>query len=152
MGLPEYVAIVLMVAALTSLSLWWASGIFISWKVTQGEILSARIESTHANSQNYPTKVSVAYRYDVNGAVLTSTWEGFWPSAQSPNALPPAGLGVLTQRGHRLTVLYDMHNPRISRLHYTSQDHQLFYALLSAVLLGTVMLYGLRIYPVWRNY
>lgn len=152
MGLPEALILFLLAITILPISLFWLSDTPWNWRMTDGEVVNGYLLTTHTNAQDYPTKVSIAYRYRVDGSILLSTWEGFWPPAKSPNALPSSALNVLKRTGHPLVVLYDPNNPKISRLHYAGQDQQMFYGMLSVGFSVISILYCLKIYPVWRHY
>lgn len=147
---PEYIAVFLLVVLLVAALLAWRTATAPPWPHTTGTVLSCNIRSVHYNAEPNDTKVSLTYQYVVGGQTYAAQWEGLWPAAGSPNALPPDRLHELESPGYRLRVYYDPQNPSRSDLEDGSRDDVLFFSALFVGILAVFLIYLLKIYPMWR--
>ena len=150
-GLPELVALLLVALAVVPAGLWWQRNTRPDYSKTAGRVKECEIRLTHYNATNLLKKVRMTYTYGVGAGTLTGTWEGYWPSADSPNALPQNKLDDLRTKDYPLVVLYDPADPRKSRLHYPNTGPHTMYGVVAlAAALGAVV-YLAAGYPMWKE-
>ncbi len=150
-GLAEYIAAGLGVLVAVLAVLWWRAGGQPDWWETSGRVVHFEVRPIHYNAPDYQPKVSLTYEYSARGESFTGEWSGFWPSVESPNALPEHRLDELGQEDFDLTVFYDPDNPKQSRLHYARGDRGRLYGGLFVVGLVVTAYYYLRVYPAWKG-
>lgn len=147
---PEFIGVFLCVVLLFAGVLAWRATTAPPWPHTTGTVLSCNLRSVHYNAEPNDTKVSLSYEYVVGGQTYAARWEGLWPVAGSPNALPEERLHELETPGYRLRVYYDPENPSRSELEDGSRDNVLLFSLFFVGSLATFLVYVLKIYPTWR--
>lgn len=150
-GTPEIIAVVLVIAVAIPATLWLRADQLSYWQETTGRVIHGKVQSTHINSEAYQPKVDVVYEYTVDGTQYSGEFEGFWPAAYSPNALPADRLNMLTVPNQPLTVLYDPRNPEDSRLHATDDVRKTIYLWTFFTALVVSLYYFLRVYPRLRG-
>ena len=150
-GLPEMAALALIVATIVPVTLWSRDIMSPQYRSTQGHVVECDIHATHYNASEAEVKVTITYRYTVEGIEHINTWTGLWPETGSPNALPPDELERLQTKNYPLVVFYDPANPALSELHIRDGGFQRIYGGLSVVLCGLAVLYCAVGYPAWRN-
>lgn len=151
-GLPEVVALGLVATLMVLLTLWLRNVNQPDWQETRGIAITGQIETSVDTARPVERKVHLTYQYQVDGQMYTGRYDDFWPAGGSPNALIPADLTVLTQRGHPLTVHYDPAHPSNSQLHFAAGASSLIYLTMSGIMCVVAVLYCLVVYPAWRAY
>jgi len=149
-GWPELVAVLLVGAATVPAMAWWRSHTRPAYQRATGRILDCEIRPTHYNAADHLNKVSLTYEYAAVGETHTGRWQGFWPAAKSPNALPPARLDALRAGSFPLVVLYDPTDPARSTLHYASPGAAKLYGGLALLAVVLALLYVALLYPAWK--
>ncbi len=150
-GLPEFLLVFAMIAAIVPLTVVWYSLNQPDWPAAGGWVLSGKIVNTHYNAPDYKQKVTVDYEYLIGGANYKGEFVGLWPDVGSPNALPPSELEKITQKGYPLTVFYDPDDPTRSRLHTRGHDDQLSLILIAGCCVVLAGVYAFVVYPAWRS-
>lgn len=150
-GLPEFLALILVLAALFAVIEWWLSATTAQYRETQGHVLRCTQHATHYNATDLFPKVTIEYEYDVGLKTYMGSWEGSWPSIDSPNALPPDKVAETLTAGHSLVVLYDPDNPSQSLIHHPSAGSSRLYSIVAAFAGGIALVYLIFIYPNWKR-
>jgi hypothetical protein len=150
-GLPEFVAALLIgLAAYSGVNCWRTRG-QVGWAKAPGRTVECKIRLTHYNAERSDPKVTLDYEYDVFGTTYTGHWTGYWPSDYSPNALPQEQLGVLCNKGYILVVMYDPRDPSQSRLHDSDPGPVVASTLLAFAGAGLLVFYCVKVYPAWKS-
>jgi len=150
-GLPEFVAVILVCAAALPALAWWHSSARPAYRRVRGRILECEIRLTHYNATKDLNKVKLAYEYTLGGNTYSGQWQGFWPAAESPNALPPEQIEALHDNSFPLVVLYKPGHPSQSILHYADHGVPRLYAGLALGALLLAVLYFALFYPAWKQ-
>lgn len=150
-GPPELVGVALTVLAATVPAAVIMLHRPIEWRTTTGEIVSADFRVTHYNAPSYRSKVDVAYTYKVGGVPYSGRWTGFWPDADSPNALDPGRAARRLKPGYPLRVHYNAADPTRSRLHERPGPFTSGYGFVAVVLVCLTIGYWALIYPAWKR-
>lgn len=150
-GAPDAIALGLIALVMLCAALWARANLRPDWEQAAGTVVSCDLVKREYGAVTGPEQVRITYQYDVHGRPYTSSWEGFWPQANSPNALPQPELPKLRVPGYTLSVAYDPDNPAVNLLHRSAQVTWQFYPWLTLGLLGLVVVYLLRIYPLWKR-
>ena len=152
LGMPEVVGLLLVAAVVVPAWLWWRDTIVGHWQVTSGVVLSADVRSTHYNATDYKPVVTIKYRYSVGGDDYETVWQGLWPEAGSPNALPRDQLTQLQSPGRPLVIFYNPAEPSESSPHESAPFRQITYASVTVLAACVVGWYFLRVFPGLRRY
>ncbi|NIA15765.1 MAG: DUF3592 domain-containing protein [Nitrospiraceae bacterium] len=150
-GLPEFVVMLLVGLAVVPAMLWCQRNTRPEYKKTEGRVKNCEIRLTHYNADNMLSKVKLTYTYSAGPATMTGVWEGYWPSAESPNALPQNKLDLLRTENYPLVVLYDPADPSKSRLHYPGAVPHTMYGVVALTAALGVVLYLATGYPMWKK-
>lgn len=150
-GLPEFVATLLMGAAIVPITLWLQALPSQVYRITEGSVVHCELHPTHYNATDFEIKVALTYQYVVGTTTYTKTWNGLWPETGSPNALPVEKLDALTKEKFPLTVYYDAERPTDSSLFVEARGYQRIYGGLAVAMCGLAILYCAVGYPAWRN-
>lgn len=150
-GAPDAVAAGLIALLMLCAVLWTRSNLRPAWEQASGNVVSCELVKREYGNLAEPEQVRLAYQYYVQGRSYSGSWEGFWPQANSPNALPRSELGRLRARGYPLTVAFDPGNPTANSLHRAADVKRQFYPWITVGLLGVAVVYFLRIYPRWKR-
>jgi hypothetical protein len=145
--LPEFVAAVLIAAAIVPTTFWLQGLSGAAYRCVDGVVVACDIQPTSDSGK----KITLTYRYAVGTETYTQTWTGLWPETGSPNALPPGKLDVLRQKDYPLTVYYDSDNPADGHLHIEDRGFERIYGGLSLGMCGVAVLYCAVAYPAWRT-
>jgi len=148
-GLPEFVALLLLIGGVALAALWWRSMVEGDWRQTAGRVVECSIRPTHYNAPDYQRKVDVAYAYSVGGVEFAGHWSGFWPETHSPNALTSDDLDRLLGPAYPLVVFYNPRRPWASRIDDPNQGEQTVYGWLAVGCFAAAAFYCVRVYPVW---
>lgn len=151
-GVPDATALGLIILAILSAVMWARSNLRPAWEQVSGTVVSCDLVKREYGNSSEPEQVRLSYRYEVQGRSYTGSWDGFWPQANSPNALPRSELARLRSNGYPLTVAYDPDNPAMNSLHRGANTKKQFYPWITAGLLGIAAVYFLRIYPRWKRH
>ncbi len=149
-GLPEFLALALLGFAALAVTLWWQGSGQPAHAQTDGRVVEGNVKLVHYNATDTRKKVSLTYEYSVGANAYTSSWTGFWPEDNSPNALPPDKLEDLCVKGRPLMVLYDPLSPSDSLLFQVGSGGE---ALRQGMAVGAcvlALLYCGVLYPAWR--
>ena len=149
-GRPEVLAVVLLVLPAVVGLLWFTQSPYGGWQTAAGTILDCTTRLTHYNAEDNQPKVDATYEYTAGGMQYRGQWSGFWPEADSPNALPAGKLGDL-RPGRSVVVFYNPASPQESDLHYTRDDRRLLYALLFPITLFLAAAYAVNVYPMLKR-
>lgn len=150
--LPEFVAVVLIGAAIVPVTLWWQGRSAAEYAQADGVITACEIRPKHYNATDYANEVTITYQYTAGNETYTKTWTGLWPETESPNALAPDRLEALRDKNHPLAVFYDPENPAEAQLHIQDNGFQRIYGGLALGLCGVAILFCATVYPAWRAY
>lgn len=152
LGLPEFVAFLLISMAVISAAVWWDNVTRPRYAETPGKVESCEIRLTHYNATNHLSKVTLSYSYSVGGLDYKGSWEGYWPQTDSPNALAADKLHVLETRDYPLVVLYEPANPAVSQLHYPEGRPSALYGVVAGLSVLAVLGYLAIAYPAWKRW
>lgn len=147
LGVREFVGIVLLLAVVGPAWLWWQEVLVGDWQITSGSVSGCEIRDTHYNAPDYKPVVTLRYRYTVAGNEYQGTWQGLWPEAGSPNALPRTQLAQLNAPGRPLVVYYDPDHPADSSPHDHAPFRQIGYASMTVLGLCVASWYFVRVMP-----
>lgn len=113
-----------------------------SWQLTQGIVDHAHRFGPASTALMTSQLVRVEYHYQVAGREYADSWEGDWPDAYSPNALPESELGALSRPGFPLLVWYDPSDPARNHLHsgHAPADRLWRYSVCVLALCGWMLL------------
>lgn len=150
-GLPEFVLAVLVCLSVVSLTVWAVRSGTSAWVLTEGQLTSCQIVYPHYNAVDSPPRVSVGYTYSGPDRRYEGRWEGYWPEAESPNALPASRLGELNAANYPVLVYINLGNPAEHALHTVPKLALGVYGSVSAALSLVTFLYVVRVYPRWRR-
>ena len=149
-GAPEAVAGLLFALVLLPAVLWWGANLQPAWSRVAGYVVACDL-THHAYSQDkWPDEVQLTYAYTVNGHPYTGRYQGAWPQAHSPNAMPKQELRKLQERDFPVLIFYDPTDPAHSMLHYTSSLQPVTYQRLTIAALVLALAYFIKVYPAWR--
>jgi len=149
-GLPEFLALALLVFAALAVTFWWQGSGQPAYAQTDGRVVEGNVKLIHYNATDMRQKVSLTYEYSVGADTYTSSWTGFWPEDNSPNALPPDKLEDLCVKGHPLRVLYNPLNPSDSSLYPVESGGEALRQGMAAGACALALLYCGVLYPAWR--
>ena len=150
-GWPEAVAVAAVMAAIGAAVAWSNAATAPDLEQTSGTIFACDIRLTHYNADSVLAKVFVDYAYTAGIGTYTGHWEGYWPSTNSPDALPPDKLDLLKSPGRTITVFYDPADPHTSLLHNAATRFSALYAFAAAITALAAFVYLVRIYPAWKR-
>lgn len=150
-GLPEFLALVLVASVVVFTALWLLSRGAGEWHETPGSVVSGEIVPVRDRPRPEEIRVRVHYTYTAQGLPYTGFYEGFWPAAGSPNALDEGRIEELTQEGRPVTVYFDPLAPDRSKLFFAELDAGGMYLALAVVAGGLTLLYCMVLYPAWRR-
>lgn len=149
-GLPEIVALILIVLALICTTAWWRDVNEPEWGESEGRILTCNIHETHYNAQDYRPKVTMEYEYSVGSQEYTGSFTGFWPAVGNANALPTDRFNELTDKSFGLLVFYEPGNPANSKLDVVGANNEFWLGGAALASLVLAVLYYVKVYPAWR--
>lgn len=150
-GIPDAVALGLIVLVVLCAVVWAQSNLEPAWDQAPGSVVACELIKREYGGAAEPEQVRLTYEYHVQGHAYTGNWEGFWPQAHSPNALPRSELAQLRTAGFPLTVAFNPADPAMNVLHRDAKTKPQFYPWLTLGLLGITVVYLLRIYPLWKR-
>lgn len=151
LGAPDMLAVLLLGTAVLCAALWARSDALPPWERALGAVVECQlVKRAHSVSPD-PDQVRLSYEYTVDGRTYRGAWNGFWPQAYSPNALPVSQLDRLRQKGYPLTVFYDPLNPAVNALHRVEDLRPYYYRWFLFGGLAAILLYFCGLYPRWKR-
>lgn len=147
LGVPEFVGLLLVAVVVAPAWLWWRDVLVGSWQITSGSVVACEVRNTHYNAADYRPVVTLHYHYMVAGQELEGVWQGLWPEAGSPNALPRDQLPQLQSPGRPLVIYFNPANPVESSPHEGAPLRQIAYASITVLGVCVVLWYFLRVFP-----
>jgi hypothetical protein len=145
-------ALVLLASVAVSAVLWWNAQFSDIRLQTTGRVAEGHVIASHYNAQLTKQRVVLVYTYSVGGVMYKARWTGYWPTENSPNALPADQYPKLFTQGHSLKVFYEPGNPANSELHRCAPESHLLLAGTTVGLGILASVYLVRIYPAWRSH
>ena len=150
LGLPEFLALVLLGSAALTVTLWWQERTEPRYEEAEGHVVDGQLSWVHYNATDTRQKVSLMYEYTVGGKTCHGSWAGFWPEFGNPNALPASQLEALCTKGHALEVLYNSEDPNESYLHPPEGGQSILYGGIALGACAAALIYCGLAYPAWR--
>jgi len=149
-GPPETLALVAVIVVGATAALWLHALYEPSWQSTPATQYACELSRLAYSRDNIPDQVHLRYEYTVEKKAYEGCWDGFWPQAQSPNALARENLSQLQEGRFPLKVFYDPQNPAVNRIHYAQSLRPTTYLRLFIIALVLTASYLLKIYPAWK--
>lgn len=147
---PEIVAALVVLISVLPAVLWAYEGQQSPWQPGVGYVTGVRFIRNSTNTDHLPDRAEVSYQYAVRGSSYTGRWDGAWPQAHSPDALPRTALQRELRAGHLLTVYYDPGQPARNTLHARGPGRIHVYEALTVLGVVTALAFLLRGYPRLR--
>lgn len=148
--LPDVVGLLLAGSVVVTAILWWSAYLSPPWQTASGTVKGCGFVKSHFNAELTETRVELNYEYMANGVLFRGAWTGFWPVANSPNALPADRMTQELREGRALVIFYDPTRPERSHPHTPENDLEFVFLLAT---LGTSLFTGfylMKVYPRWR--
>lgn len=149
-GIPESIAVLVLIAMAATSALWVGSIFQPQWQAVQAKIATCELDRLAYSRDNIPDQVHLTYEYTVAGQTYHGRWDGFWPQAQSPNALPRQNLGRLLDKDFPLKVFYDPVHPAVNMLHYVQDIRPITYRRMFLAAIVLTVVYFIKVYPSWK--
>jgi hypothetical protein len=147
---PELIALLIVGLALIATALWLQGNFKPNWQDSVAIVTYGDVYKRAYSPDPTPDQVHLTYQYSAQGKTYTDFWEGYWPKAHSPNALPTERLRELCQSGHLLAIVFDPTDPTRNILHYTGNDYTKTYERIGLAAILLALAYMLKVYPTWK--
>lgn len=151
MRFPEVLAALVLLLTLVPAGLWAYEGQQPVWQKATGFVKSVGFTRNTTNVDRLPDLVDISYLYTVGGTTLTGYWDGPWPQAHSPDAIPRAQLEQDLRAGRILTVYFDPQMPERNTLHVNGSGRIHIYQALTGIAIVAALAFLLRGYPKLRD-
>ena len=150
-GPPELITIAFVLLAVATMTAGPLLAPGTDWRQVPGNVIEVYRYQHASSPDGRPHRLRVTYEFNVGGVAVTGRWEGEWPEAHSPNALPEDQRDRLAERGYPLQVFYDPLDPGRSTLHQTGNRAPVWWLRLSIGLALLVLWYVFVVYPKWKR-
>lgn len=147
----DFVAAGLLTVSLAPFLVWLGEARLGAWTPVAGVLESASFHRYASNVDRLPDEVVVAYRYEAGGLGHTGQWQGPWPVAYSPDAIPRESQEALLTSGRTLTVYHDPLLMGRSTLHTPHPRQSAFLPVVSCVAFPLTLAALRRAYPRFRR-
>ena len=150
MGLPEFLVLILVGAALATTALWGQGNGQSAYRETEGRVVNCAFQWVHYNATDAEHIVALTYQYTVGTTMYTGAWTGLWPENGSPNALSSDKIDLLRTRDYPLRVFCNAVNPAQSFLHLAGGAENQVYKGLAISSCVAALAYCAAVYPAWK--
>jgi hypothetical protein len=148
---PEFLAALVLLFTAVPAGLWAYESHQADWQRATGYVQQVDFTRNSINVDRLPDLTDVRYLYTVGGASFTGHWNGAWPQAHSPDALPRTELERQLSAGRLLTVYFDPRHPEQSTLHVQGPGRIYVYQVLTGIAIVSALVFLLRAYPRLRQ-
>jgi hypothetical protein len=148
---PEFLAALVLLLTAIPAGLWAYESQQADWQPVTGYVQTINFTRNSNNVDRLPDLTDVTYFYTVGGASFTGHWNGAWPQAHSPDALPRAELERQLSAGRLLTVFFDPRSPQLSTLHVRGPGRIHVYQVLTGITIVCAIAFLLSVYPRLRQ-